>query len=216
MNREEAVSQLIQAGKWIMDRQMTWGSSGNMSLRLDGGPVLITAGGAHFGRLGPEDFSLCAMDGTWQGPRPSKELSCHLAAYRAAPWARAAVHISPYYTTLAASSDLALPNSLFVENMYYLQRVVRIPYAHPGSGALAEAVGRGAKEGNVILMRNHGVLVLDETLDEALCGAEVLENTCRMALDAARSGIRFQPVPPREREDFLLRSGYRPLRPWQK
>ena len=214
MNREEAVSELIKAGKWIMEHRMTWGSSGNLSLKLDDGQVLITASGTRLGSLHADDFAICAPDGSWSGRKPSKELSCHLAVYRSVPWARAVIHVSPYYTTLAASTDLHLPNDLFIENMYYLQRITYVPYAHPGSTDLAESISKAAVENNVILMRNHGVMLYDEKLSEALCGIEVLENTCRMAVDAAHSGLRFQTVPPEQYQDFLLRSGYRPPRPW--
>ena len=215
MNRKDAADRMSRTGRWIMEHRMTWGTAGNMSMRLDDGSVLITAGGTRFDTLGEEDFTRCAMDGSWTGRKPSKELSCHLAIYRSAPWAGAVIHASPYYATLAASSDLLIPNRLFVENMYYLQRVVRIGYAHPGSAALAEMIGGAAADANVILMRNHGVILYDTSMEEALCALEVLENTCRMALDAMRTGIALAEVSETEAEDFLLRSGYRPPRPWK-
>lgn len=212
-NREEAAA-LAKAGTWIMDHGMTWGSAGNMSLRLDGEQVIVTASGTRFDRLGEDDFALCRLsDGSWTGKKPSKELPCHLGIYRRVPWARAVIHVSPFYTTLAASSDLSVPNNLFVEDMYYLQRVARIGYAHPGSAELARMIEEAAPEANVILMRNHGVILYDASLEEALAGLEVLENTCRMALESMRAGVSMTPVPEERREDFLLRSGYRPARP---
>ena len=212
---EEAVAGMIRWGQWIMEHHLTWGSAGNMSVRISEEQAVVTASGTRFDALREEDFALCDIaTGQFTGRKPSKELPCHLGLYRRTPWAGAAVHVSPFYTTLAASSDLEIPQNLFVENMYYLQRIERVDYAHPGSNALACAIEEAGAHGNIILMKNHGVMVYDTSLQEACTGLEVLENSCRMALEAKRAGITLQGVSDSVREDFLLRSGYKPARPW--
>lgn len=215
MDKNTAIRALIDAGKWIAVKNMTWGSAGNMSIRLDENRVLITASGTRFDSLTEDSFTLYNLaDNTWSGGKPSKELPVHLAVYRNAPWAGAVVHASPFHTTLAASTTLEVRNDLFVENMYYLQRMARIPYAHPGSKELTSFVDGVAANANVILMQNHGVILYDTTMQEACAGLEVLENTCRMCLEAARAGIAMTPVAKDTVQDFLLNSGYRKPRIW--
>jgi len=215
MDMNTAVRALIDAGKWIAEKNMTWGSAGNMSIRLDETHVLITASGTRFDSLTEDSFTLYNLaEDTWSGGKPSKELPVHLAVYRNAPWAGAVVHASPFHTTLAASTTLEVRNDLFVENMYYLQRMARIPYAHPGSKELTAFVDGVAANANVILMKNHGVILYDTTMQEACAGLEVLENTCRMCLEAARAGINMTPVEKETVQDFLLNSGYRKPRVW--
>lgn len=215
MDRNTAVRALIDAGKWIARKNMTWGSAGNMSIRLDETRVLITASGTRFDSLKEDSFTLYDLaSDTWSGGKPSKELPVHLAVYRNAPWAGAVVHASPFHTTLASSTTLEIRNDLFVENMYYLQRMARIPYAHPGSKELTAFVDGVAARANVILMQNHGAILYDTALQEALAGLEVLENTCRMCLEVARAGIEMTPVAPETVQDFLLNSGYRKPRVW--
>ena len=215
MDMNTAVRALIDAGKWIAEKNMTWGSAGNMSIRLDENHVLITASGTRFDSLTEDSFTLYNLaDDSWTGGKPSKELPVHLAVYRNAPWAGAVVHASPFHTTLAASTTLKVRNDLFVENMYYLQRMTRIPYAHPGSKELTAFVDGVASNANVILMKNHGVILYDTTMQEACAGLEVLENTCRMCLEAARAGIEMTPVDQETVQDFLLHSGYRKPRVW--
>ena len=215
MDMNTAVRALIDAGKWIAEKNMTWGSAGNMSIRLDENHVLITASGTRFDSLTEDSFTLYNLaDDSWTGGKPSKELPVHLAVYRNAPWAGAVVHASPFHTTLAASTTLKVRNDLFVENMYYLQRMTRIPYAHPGSKELTAFVDGVAANANVILMKNHGVILYDTTMQEACAGLEVLENTCRMCLEAARAGIEMTPVDQETVQDFLLHSGYRKPRVW--
>lgn len=215
MDKNTAIRALIDAGKWIAEKNMTWGSAGNMSIRLDENQVLITASGTRFDSLTEDSFTLYNLaDHSWTGGKPSKELPVHLAVYRNAPWAGAVVHASPFHTTLAASTTLEVRNDLFVENMYYLQRMARIPYAHPGSKELTAFVDGVAARANVILMQNHGVILYDTTMQEACAGLEVLENTCRMCLEAARAGIAMTPVAKDTVQDFLLNSGYRKPRIW--
>ena len=217
MDRMTAARQLIDAGRWVAEKGMTWGSAGNMSIRLNEEEVLITASGTSFGALTEDSFTLYNIrTGAWSGGKPSKELPVHLGIYRQSPWAGAALHASPFHTTLAAASDLELRNDLFVENMYYLQRLAYVPYEHPGSDALAEAVAEAAPRANVIMMKNHGVILYDATMAEAMQGLEVLENTCRMCLAARSAGLTFAPVEPAKVEDFLLRSGYRTPRAWRE
>ena len=217
MDRMTAAKQLIDAGRWVAEKGMTWGSAGNMSIRLNEEEMLITASGTSFGALTEDSFTLYNINsGEWSGGKPSKELPVHLAVYQQSPWAGAVLHASPFHTTLAAATDLKLRNDLFVENMYYLQRMAYIRYEHPGSAGLAEAVADVAAQANVILMKNHGVILYDTTMAEARQTLEVLENTCRMCLAAQQASLTFDPVQPAVVEDFLLRSGYRKPRVWGK
>ena len=86
MDMTTAVRALIDAGKWIAEKNMTWGSAGNMSIRLDENQVLITASGTRFDSLTEDSFTLYNLaDNTWSGGKPSKELPVHLAVYRNAP-----------------------------------------------------------------------------------------------------------------------------------
>jgi len=210
MDKHTAMQQLIDAGRWVAEKNMTWGSAGNMSIRLNEEEMLITASGTSFASLDENSFTLYNLQtGEWSGGKPSKELPVHLAVYKQSPWAQAVIHASPFYTTLAAATDLPLRNDLFVENMYYLQKLAYIPYEHPGSQALAEAVAQVAAQANVIMMKNHGVILYDTNMSETRQGLEVLENTCRMCLEARRAGVTFAPVAPEKVQDFLLNSGYR-------
>lgn len=214
MDQAQAAKELAAAGKWIVKKGMTWGSAGNLSVLMDADHLMITAGGARLDRLTKDAFTVYRLsDGLMEGGKPSKELPVHLAVYKAVPWAGAVVHASPFYATLAASSDLDVPSGLFVEDMYYLQRTARIGYFHPGSEALRKAVSQAAPDASVILMKNHGALLYDETLQEALNGLEVLENACHMSLCARQCGLKLDPVPGDMAADFLS-GGYKKPRSW--
>ena len=138
----------------------------------------------------------------------------HRAIYAVRPDIRAVVHGSPFYATLLACSGEDVPSGLFVEAMYYLERVARVAYAHPGLARLGELVGERAGKANLLLLENHGVLAYDTSLKEALLGLQTYEMTARMYVMAKSAGVELRELPLEVVRDFLDHSGYRPRREW--
>lgn len=215
MEIEQAVKEMADVGRRIAEKGLTWGNAGNFSMMLDKEHLLITASGSRFDYLTTENFTVWEISThTYQGKKPSKELPVHLKVYENVPWAKAVLHTSPFYTTTFSLTSLPLNNRLFVENMYYLQRVCRIPYYHPGSAELTEAVGKAAHMQNVMLLEHHGILVYDTSLLETVMAVEVMENTCRMLLLSQGAGIELKALNEETVQEFLLRSGYKAPRLW--
>jgi L-fuculose-phosphate aldolase len=79
---------------------------------------------------------------------------------------------------------------------------------------LGDAVRAQASEANILLLENHGVLVYDTTIAEALMALHTLEFTCHMIVTARSAQIQMRPLAPDSVNDFLNRSGYRPRREW--
>jgi 3-dehydro-4-phosphotetronate decarboxylase len=216
MNQAELIQQLRDAGREMVESDLTWGNAGNVSHRLEGERCLISASGTNLGRMEVDDWVDCSLnDEEAYSRRPSKELPMHAAVYRQRPEIQAVLHGAPFYATLAACSDLELPGNLFVENIYYLERVGRVPYHHPGSSALAQAVEEKASTANILLLENHGVLVYDTSLAEAMMALRTLEIVSRMVLEARQAGVSFKSLPESVAQDFLHNSGYRPPRRWK-
>ncbi|MFC4811152.1 class II aldolase/adducin family protein [Paenibacillus sp. GCM10023250] len=219
--REETAAELRAAGKYMMDNGLAWGNAGNISARLGDGSFLITATGTFLGELGQDDFAVCsltsggadAIPGT--GKKPSKEVPMHAAVYEERPDIGAVLHASPFYSTLFACASEPVSSGLFVETMYYLERIERVGYHHPGSAALGEAVRAKAKSANVLLLENHGVLVYDSNVKEARMALQTLEMACRMIVEALGAGIGLNRLPKTIESDFLENSGYRPRRKWE-
>lgn len=215
MDLNEARQGLQAAGRYLLENNLTWGNAGNLSARLGPDRYLITASGTHLGELQDDDFVECSFEGSQTGSRkPSKETPMHRAIYEQRPEIGAVLHASPFYSTLFACTDLPVPADLFIEDMYYLERVERVGYAHPGSATLGEAVRARARRANILLLENHGVLVYDTSIREALMGLQTLEMVCRMAVTARSAGLELRALPASTVTDFLAGSGYRPRREW--
>jgi 3-dehydro-4-phosphotetronate decarboxylase len=210
--------QLQDAGRYMIEKTLTWGNAGNISARTTTDNYLITASGTRLDELGDDDFVECSIPadpGRIYPRRPSKETPMHQAIYENRPDVNAVIHAAPLYSTLIACSNVDIPSNLFVETMYYLERIARVPYHHPGSQSLGDAVRELAISANILLLNNHGVLVFDTTLNEAMMGLQVLETACQTLVLARNAGITLNTLSPDVVQDFLDNSGYKPRRKWK-
>lgn len=214
MNKETLLHDLKRTGEFMGNNKLVWGTAGNISARLDDNQFYVSASGTYLSEITEEEFSLCDENGLVEGMKPSKEHIMHQGIYENRPEINAILHSSPFYSTLVANSDIELPSNYFVEAMYYLERVVRVPYYHPGSRELAEAVKEKSEEGNILLLENHGIIVYDTNLKEARMALETLEYTSKMHITALQNGINMQGLSDDKVEGFLKNSGYKPVREW--
>jgi ribulose-5-phosphate 4-epimerase/fuculose-1-phosphate aldolase len=210
------IQQLSGCGRAMLERGLAWGTSGNLSARVDADTMVLSASGTALGAMAPDDFvSVRLADGSWEGARkPSKEVPMHRGIYLARADAQIVLHSSPHYTTLLACGDEAIPSELFIETMYYLERIAWVDYAHPGSNELGDSVRRAAENAEVIMMRNHGVILFDHSTEEALLRLQVLEMACRMIVDAKAAGIALKRIPTEVVREFLHSGRYKPRQPW--
>ncbi|WP_432627353.1 class II aldolase/adducin family protein [Brotaphodocola sp.] len=210
---EKIKSQIIETGKWIMEKQLTWGTSGNISAR-DGERIYVTASGTVMGDLKEEDIIVCALDGRVLdgAKKPSKETTMHVKVYQNCPDVQGIIHTSPFYSTFCACTDLDLKTNLFIESMYYDETIERIPYYHAGSRELAEAVADVCTKSHVILMEHHGILVYDKSLSECRTALDVTENVCKMNVLARSAGIALCEIEPETVKDFLEGGYYKKRR----
>ena len=217
-NGDRIRQELQAAGRYLLANELAWGNAGNLSARISPEALLVTASGTRLGELADDDFVECpaVADSNTAYPRkPSKEMPMHRAIYAARPEISAVLHAAPFYSMLVScAQDVEIPGNWYVENMYYQERVAFVPYHHPGSEALGHAVAEHAHRANVLILRNHGVLVYDTSISEALMALHTLEITCRMLITARSAGVPMQPVTPAAVQDFLHNSGYRAPRRW--
>ena len=188
-------------------RGYAFGSTGNLSVKI-GADIWITPTGKSLRNLTPGMMACIDAEGNpLNGNKPSKEYPFHLAAYGAAgERAGALVHLHSTYAV--ALSCLQTPD-MPVITPYYLMRVAPLavlPYFRPGSTELAGAIGDAAAQHNSILLRNHGLVCLGRTMDEAVDRAEELEETAKLTFLLRNELIRELTQPEREEIDRVFRS----------
>jgi len=207
---------LIFTGKYLLENELAWGNSGNISARIDAQSYLVTASGTFMGDLQEDDLVEVGIHGTVKKPtkKPTKETPMHSAIYEARPEINAVLHSSPFYSTMIACSNKHINSVYFIESMYYLQRIKIVGFHDPGSLELGDAVRENAKSTNIIFLKNHGVLVYDTSLSEARMALQTLELTCKMHILAEASGISLDKIEKSRVADFLEKGVYKPKRVW--
>jgi ribulose-5-phosphate 4-epimerase/fuculose-1-phosphate aldolase len=194
MSESTLRDQLVERGRSLYDRGYAHGSSGNLSVKVEGA-ILITPTGSSLGRLDPAKISKVDEAGKHlSGDPPSKESFLHLAMYAERPGARAIVHL--HCTCAVAVSCLVHENPRDVLpplTAYFVMRVGKlplVPYYRPGDRALAEAVRAEARRHRAVLLANHGPVVAGTSLDDAIDSAEELEATAKLFLSLGERPTR--------------------------
>ncbi len=179
----------------MFDRGLTYGSSGNLSVRLDDG-FLLTPTNSCLGNLSPSSLSKIDANGqVINGDPPTKEWPLHVAIFENQPNTHAIVHLHSTYCTALSCLDHDDPETLIPPiTPYFLMRIGKlamVPYYMPGSKELAEAVGEAAKESRAILMANHGPIVASSTFEKAVFIMEELEETAKLTILLKNHKLRY-------------------------
>jgi len=173
-------------GKSIYDRGLTAGSSGNISVRVDGG-FLMTPTNSCLGRLDPATLSKVDASGNAvSGDKPTKEAFLHLSMYAERPAAGAIVHLhSTHSVAVSVLADTDPLNPIPPITAYYVMKIGRLallPYYAPGDMTLANAVREVARRHHAVLLSNHGPVVAGKDLETAVYATEELEETAKLYL----------------------------------
>jgi L-fuculose-phosphate aldolase len=175
MNERYARERLAETCRMLYDRKLTVSAGGNMSVRLNGGEILITPSGRNKGMLTPDDMVKLSLDGkVLSEGKPSIEHRFHLALYRMNADTGAVVHCHPLRCTALAVSGRQVRCNITPEGVLLLGEVPTVPYFTPGSEELVEAVAKAGKA-RAMLMAKHGALTQGRTLEEAFDRMEELE-----------------------------------------
>lgn len=188
---------IAAVGKSLFDRGLTAGSTGNISVRLSDGTMLMTPTNASLGDLDPARLSRLSAEGTHlSGDRPTKESFLHTCMYCQRQGDGAVVHLhSTHAVAVSILADSDPSNVLPPLTAYYVMRIGSlplVPYFAPGDEALARAVESLASRHHAVLLANHGPVVSGKTLREAQYAIEELEETAKLHL--LLEGRRTRPL----------------------
>ncbi len=181
-------------GRSIFARGLTFGATGNISVRLDDG-WLMTPTGSSLGELDPARLSrLDAQGRHLSGDKPTKESFLHLAVYEARAKAGAIVHLhSTHSVAVSCLAEVDPQDVLPPITAYYVMRVGTlplVPYYPPGDLDLAKAVREMASSHHAVLLANHGPVVAGASLEDAVYATEELEETAKLFLLLRGAPIR--------------------------
>ncbi|TQF74880.1 class II aldolase/adducin family protein [Rhodococcus spelaei] len=171
---EQARTSVATVARELANEGLVLGSAGNVSVRLDD-RIAVTATGARFETLTPEQVTLVDLDGRVVDGElaPTSELDLHLEIYRRYG-AGAVVHThAPTCVAVTCVTD-ELPVVHY--QMLTVGGAVKVaPFAPFGSAELADYVAEALEGKTAALLANHGTVTYGADLTAAMDATRLLE-----------------------------------------
>jgi L-fuculose-phosphate aldolase len=181
--------EMVEVCRRLYDRGLLAGQDGNVSVRIAADRVLVTPAGMSKVDVRASDLvELSIKDGhvvSSRGDREaSSEVQLHLAVYAIRPDVRAVVHAHPPIATGFGVAGEGIDHPLLSELKYGTGTVPLVPYAPPGSEALADRAAEFLRSHDVVLLEHHGAVAVGPALLAAHQRMESLEHAARILLAA--------------------------------
>lgn len=176
-------SSIIDHGKELVKRDLSYGSWGNLSVRLNDDEMLITPSSMDYFDIKIEDIVKVNIHTLEYGNQriPSTEVKMHAAAYRELPDCKAIIQ-----TRSNAISVFAACKAGFALGEGELQELIGdvkvTGYAAPGTDELAETVVSTLSDTHACIIPHHGAVFYGPSLEVVLAIAEAVELKARNLL----------------------------------
>lgn len=182
MKERDARVEVVRCAHALWDRGLVTGSSGNISVRLDDGDILITPTRKALGLLRKSDLVRIDMDGkSHKSGKPSSEWRLHAAAYAARNDIDVVVHTHPTFCVVWSSEDRLFPRET-VASTESLHAMKLVPFHPNGTQALADATRDALADGTPLaLLARHGLVAVSGEMEDAYVQTDLAEECARVA-----------------------------------
>jgi L-fuculose-phosphate aldolase len=177
MADKELRQAVITACRALAQRGLSFGTSGNVSVRRDERRFFVSPTGMPYGDLELDDISLMDIDGHWFGRRrPSSEWRFHRDVFASRNDVAAIVHThSPKATSLACTGR-GIPAFHYMVAVAGGPDIRCAPYFTFGTQELSDAAVAALEGRRACLLGNHGVIAVGANLPAAVALAGEVEN----------------------------------------
>ena len=196
--------EIVAVCRRLYERGLIAGPDGNVSARIAPDRILVTPAGMSKVDVQVDDLIELALDGKQVrgATRASSEVLMHLRIYQRRPDVHAVVHAHPPIATGFSVAGESFDTCVLPEMIFQVGWVPLVPYATPGTPALADAFEPYLAHHDAFLMANHGATTVGATLTLAHQRMESLEHSARILLTARMLG-RVNPLTPLQVEALV-------------
>ena len=194
MKYANARQKVHQTAVLLNTRNLIRLSAGNLSYRTRDGNLAITPSGVAYDLMTPEDIVIIDLEGTivdaQGGRKPSSEFLLHTTVLTNLPDVQAVVHTHPVYAITFAALARELP-PICIELLITGGPIPVAPYTTPGTKAVGTEVVNIFQERPELkgcLQKNHGLVTIGETLEEAYAYAVDIETGAQIYYQAIQIG----------------------------
>jgi ribulose-5-phosphate 4-epimerase/fuculose-1-phosphate aldolase len=195
--------ELAATCRWAARLGFQSGVCNHFSVAVPGRPdlILINPEGYFWSEVTASSLVMAAHDGTVvsdNGHTVELTAFCiHAPIHRLLPQATAILHTHMHHATAICTRDGGTVAPVYLSAMSFYKRIA---YDRGFEGAAltpaeGERLARLIGDNVVLMMDNHGPLVVGRTLGEALLRLIYLEDTCKIQLLAEAGGAALQSIP---------------------
>jgi len=177
---EEIRKKLTEIGKKIVEKGLVAGPGGNISAR-DGEFVYLSPSGFFLDEIKEDQWVKVNLKTgeIFSDLRPTCEISMHLGIYVERKDINAVIHTHPPITVGLISSGVKF-RPFFPDYVAILGRDVPvIDYVPPAGEEIRKAVCKEIRKVNVVLLKNHGVVAVGESIKEAYTRSLIVEEAAK-------------------------------------
>lgn len=176
-NLQGTKSDILYWSKRLYQKGMSPSTSGNISIKVKEG-ILITASGTCLNDMNEDDIVLIDYDGNVLNgaKKPSSEKIMHSEIYTRRDDINAIIHCHCPLITAFAVAGVPITKPILPDFALVYGEVPLVPYYCPSSVELASHVGEYFEKHNAVLLKNHGVVIGADTLQNAFYGLELLRS----------------------------------------
>jgi len=173
--------EMITVGRWIWEKDLSGGLSGNLSVRAGEEGCLITGHGTCLGDLKDGDIGWIDLEGKARDKDfvPSSEKRFHTSVYEDLD-AQAVVHVHPTF----ANGYFAMHDTVTCDTFETRLTLGAVPVVDQKTPTITDIspVIEALKGSNIVVLRHHGVVAIGATLRDAFFLAQTLEEAVRVAV----------------------------------
>jgi len=180
--------ELVKTTKYLNDKNINRGSSGNLSYRIKNGFV-ITPSSIPNDKLNEKKCVQMNFDGTYKNKlKPSTEWRIHRDIYLKRKDIFTVIHTHPTFSTVIACMNINIPAFHYMVAVSGGDSIRCAKYATFGTEQLSKNIIKALENRNVCLMANHGLIVGEKNLKFASKLTEEVENISKQYLQILKSG----------------------------
>lgn len=192
MSRKELSKKIIETCLNMQADEVNQGTSGNVSVRFKKG-MLITPSSMPYNIMTTDDIVFVDENGVAEkNKRPSSEWRFHLSILKDNPNFNAVIHSHALYSSMISILDVE-----YIPAIHYMIAVAggkKIPcakYATYGTEELSNNISKAMKGYKACILKNHGLIVADESLEKAYSIMIEVENLAKLFIGIKSTNMKF-------------------------
>ena len=188
-NKKDLAKSIIEACLNMRRDGVNQGTSGNISIRYKDG-MLITPTSMPYEIMTPDDIVFVDGNGNPEkNKKPSSEWRFHLSILQDNPTFNAVIHNHAIYSSMVSILNVdCIPAIHYMVGVAGGKKIPCAEYATYGTQELCDNISKVMKGYKACILKNHGLLAADETLEKAYSVMMEVENLARLYIGVRSIG----------------------------